>query len=545
MKTNLFFQGTEIALEIPSMKTNLTKSILASLTLLMAVACTKTVTTNAPSTSPSTPSVPSTAEATPKGGSREILEANTSTSGGGGVINGGGGKGVRCQTQTGDRVELLDLREAQKLYKLQIENFGSTKEEALMTLSRKLAKHFQDSYVQDVEQQAKSYYQHFLELLEKKIQFTEPGKHLKDVPDSFEPLKEESCFYVQVAHFYDESVVLIDKDYWDLMDWNHRTALIAHEWFYLYARQNGANNSVQVRKMVGTLFSTKGLQPMMLDPRRGPTPSLDISCEMNREGFRTGAFVMRPARKEDQQQGHDGMDVMFVGLENEKVLVKTFAHLENLKPNRFLQNTSIQTSPVSVQKDTYDENESSVIFNFEPMNDKYEARVGGKGMYLNGSVRFYTKRQEVASIKEYKFSCVYSSKVFQVDNWFQPYVRTKDQVFVRESKDEWNNPILSMLQLRKDGLLMLDIPMSVEIEGVSVICPIREAGSIIEETEESVTYSVKSYELGQSMDNTTPTCNEYIHQKNVSIRKAGSSSKGMVMKKIFTQEADTSQLPQN
>jgi hypothetical protein len=38
MKTNRFLQGTEIALEIPSMKTILTKSILASLTLLMAVA---------------------------------------------------------------------------------------------------------------------------------------------------------------------------------------------------------------------------------------------------------------------------------------------------------------------------------------------------------------------------------------------------------------------------------------------------------------------------------------------------------------------------
>jgi hypothetical protein len=173
----------------------------------MIVACSKTVTNNVPAVNNSTP--PS--ELTSSGLTAEMTDS-------GGVINGGGGKGVQCTKDGQTTVEVLDLYEAKTLYNLSIMDFGSTEEEAKEKLAQVLARHFWnptsieiDLYQRELK---KIYIQEFLN----NIRFIENGKTLRLTNDSFEPTLENGCKPVQVAMYYDESVLLVNKTLWNKME---------------------------------------------------------------------------------------------------------------------------------------------------------------------------------------------------------------------------------------------------------------------------------------------------------------------------------------
>ncbi len=178
-----------------------------------------------------------------------------------GVINGGGGKGVLCNKDGTQTVELLDLYEAREIYEIHDQKNFDTLDQGIDFLAYEMAKKFWTPitvlpYVS--KENVKKTLKHFIE----DIKFIEGGKRLKLTDDSYDPLLDENCKVVQLALFYDESKLLVDKGYWDLLSPTGKTALVAHELFYLLDRANNNNNSMRTRKLVGYILSERGIGSM-------------------------------------------------------------------------------------------------------------------------------------------------------------------------------------------------------------------------------------------------------------------------------------------
>lgn len=243
-----------------------------------------------------------------------------------GPINGGGGKGVRCQKDGVTTVETLDIYEGRVLYDLKMVDAKNleTREQALDFLATSMTSHFWNPDTIPKEQMKKHMRESSLEELLKQIRFIDSSKKLKMVNDSLEPLIESNCEIVQVAIFYDEKVLLVDRSLWDQMDWFNKTALLAHEVFYAMDRQNGAKNSISIRRLVAQMFSENGARP-----RSDGVPS-DASqrahCGISKRGVTLGYFYAYPSKRNDE----DGLELVFNFLNNSSYLFRTSTFLRGL-----------------------------------------------------------------------------------------------------------------------------------------------------------------------------------------------------------------------
>ncbi len=173
-----------------------------------------------------------------------------------GTISGGGGKGVLCKNGTNTSLEVLDLYEAKVLYGLNIKHKPQTQADAIDLAVELYTKHFiQPSMNYDEFKMInRSLFEDFLS----NIKFISVNKKLKLINDSFEPIVEENCEMVQVAAYYDETVLIVDQNYWNQMDWMNKIGLISHEIIYYSNRKLGEKNSISSRRLVGALFSEAG-----------------------------------------------------------------------------------------------------------------------------------------------------------------------------------------------------------------------------------------------------------------------------------------------
>lgn len=90
------------------------------------------------------------------------------------------------------------------------------------------------------------------------------GDHvkLKQIRDSFEIFQDtETCKVMQLANYQSDETIVIQKSLWDKMDPLNQAALIAHEMLYAKYRKLGKNSSLEARRLVGYLFSTKKPKP--------------------------------------------------------------------------------------------------------------------------------------------------------------------------------------------------------------------------------------------------------------------------------------------
>lgn len=158
----------------------------------------------------------------------------------------------------------------------------------------------------------------------KNIKFLSKGKKLKLVNDSFEPLVEEGCEVVQVAVYYDESILLVDQSLWDQMNWTSKIGLLAHEIIYFMDRQNGSKNSISTRKLVGQLFSSKGARP-----KTDGVPTSQnkhTSCTVSDKSIVVGYFYAFDSSKANPPYGTDtGIEFVFNFLKNNNLLFRTSA----------------------------------------------------------------------------------------------------------------------------------------------------------------------------------------------------------------------------
>ncbi len=175
-----------------------------------------------------------------------------------GVVNGGGGKGVLCKNS--NAIEVLDLYEAKFVYGLELENSRGSYDADLRFALERVTKHLHWSSTGpgDIEE-AIAYAK---KLFQDTVTFIPAGSRLKVTKDSYEPIVAEGCDVVQVAFYYNEEKILIDKDYWDRLSSLNQVALFIHEILYKMDRDYGATDSRESRKFVGRLFSTTPLKPI-------------------------------------------------------------------------------------------------------------------------------------------------------------------------------------------------------------------------------------------------------------------------------------------
>ncbi|MBK9040584.1 MAG: hypothetical protein IPL83_15720 [Bdellovibrionales bacterium] len=302
------------------------------------MSCTRNVTNNVPGANPSTPKSQPSGQTTAPNGQSEY----------GGVINGGGGKGVLCKKKDGQTLETLDLYEARTLYHLTLLNLGTSEETAKGKLAELLARHFWNPYNVEISLFTRYMKDSMIQEFLSNIRFIESGKKLKLVNDSFEPTLENGCESVQIAFYYDESVLLVDKALWEQLNWTNKMALIAHEALYFLARQSGTKNSMSTRKLVGLLFSTKGLRPLADGSPRDSKNFLDCKVESN--GFSRGHFFMYPGQDQD---GTKGIDLLFFDLGTDGSLFRTSAFATDLSFVQIQSPRFLGVREAALIKDTY------------------------------------------------------------------------------------------------------------------------------------------------------------------------------------------------
>jgi len=269
-----------------------------------------------------------------------------------GTINGGGGKGVRCNQNGRIVIRTLDLYEANVLYGLEQINVPDAQDPALDIFTALLTRHLWNPDTIPMDE----YKARFRELLTgnflKKMRFIGSTQKLKLINDSYEPVLEDGCEVVQVAAYYDESILLVDKSLWDQMDWVNKIALLAHELIYYTDRQNGSTNSMAARKLVGLLFSTKGARPKADGV---PSERSQYSrCAVFFKDANVGYFYAYKSAKD----GREGTEFVFNYLKNNYSLYRTSAFLNGTAFSSIFEPDHKGSAESDLFVDTYPEKQS-------------------------------------------------------------------------------------------------------------------------------------------------------------------------------------------
>jgi hypothetical protein len=238
-----------------------------------------------------------------------------------GTISGGGGQGVRCKKNDITTLETLDLYEAKKVYNLSLVKSENDQDKALDLLTSVFTRHFWNPSTIRMPEYKKTFRQTVAEHWFKNIRFIGANQKLKLVADAHPVLIEEGCEPVQIAVYYDESILLIDKSLWDELDWTNKIALLAHELVYFSDRQNGAADSTSARKLVGQLFSVSGARP-----KAEGIPSYSaffVQCRLSSKGVSQGFLYAYDGQREERK----GLEFVFNYLKNGNFLFRTSAFL--------------------------------------------------------------------------------------------------------------------------------------------------------------------------------------------------------------------------
>lgn len=187
-----------------------------------------------------------------------------------GTVNGGGGKGILCKKNGQETLEILDLYEGRVLYGQKYSQKFSSLDEALSKIQKDYLAYFSEPLDRTIDGNASGEGPSYKESVEKaaalevsrarkKIKFIDSDKTLKSTNDANEAVVEEECSSTQVAVYYDENVLLVNKELWDKLDYLNQAALLYHEILYRKARTRGETNSVKTRRIVANLLSDAGL----------------------------------------------------------------------------------------------------------------------------------------------------------------------------------------------------------------------------------------------------------------------------------------------
>ncbi|MCB9026120.1 MAG: hypothetical protein H6625_07380 [Bdellovibrionaceae bacterium] len=287
-----------------------------------------------------------------------------------GVINGGGGKGALCKKNGQSSLEVLDLYEGRELYNLSYSLSPTTEEEMLELITEKMALHMRYPGQTNLSDMKKRLRADFIDPLYKEIQFTKKGQRLKRTTDANDPVVDSECQVVQIAVYYDESVLMVDRDYWDQLDWLHKGALLLHELVYYLARQTGEINSIQSRKMVGLLLSDQGLQSKTAGIPENPTEYLQCHGEV--QGDQDGSDMLSFIAYNKKVADFNGTEIVFQSIGPQFRMFRTYAKLEGVRAEVFeVPNSSLgQGYSFMVFRDTYKPPVLKAVIDFSGGSDR-------------------------------------------------------------------------------------------------------------------------------------------------------------------------------
>lgn len=252
-----------------------------------------------------------------------------------GGVNGGGGRAVVCRNTDGSirSARMLDLYEAELIFGLQLLSDQGTFEEQSLGALIRLQKHVQYG-VEGIDTEARWYdwvswkqpqWESRLRDFTHAIRFVENDTVLTPTPDSFEAAVPRGCAIEQVANFYDNKVLLVSREIWDKFPARDRAALLSHEVYYLFLRQSyGEENSIRARQIVGRLFSTDQLLPILATlAERDRSRPLLVCTGVGEQGH--VAFFAQP-----YIYGREGVLVTFIALGKRIILSNTTAFFPGL-----------------------------------------------------------------------------------------------------------------------------------------------------------------------------------------------------------------------
>lgn len=287
---------------------------------------------------------PSRSTGTPSGGPAggqpaDIIE---------GTINGGGGRGIRCKANGKETLESLDLFEARAVG-LTLLSVPPTEEAALDLAIELLAKHLRSPGMISHEEFVKVLKAMLKKEWLTKFRFLDGTKSLRMINDSHEVIKQSGCEAVQIAVYY-ESTILIDKKLWDQLDNLSKAAVWMHELVYHMERQNGRTNSISTRILIGQLFSKQGSRPRMdgipEDQKK------HVRCTLYDEKQSIGsAYAYEPP----DGQNDPGTQMVFEELPNSTAVLRISAFFRRIKLIDLENPEGAQTFVASLEVDSLNE----------------------------------------------------------------------------------------------------------------------------------------------------------------------------------------------
>jgi hypothetical protein len=176
---------------------------------------------------------------------------------------GGGGIGIACfKGEELVSVELLDMYEARVKKLAQIELSGSFTEDA-KKITQKIYKNTKEL-------------NKFFNIVSRYSPIPADSE-LTITNDALPAFLPRGCKVKQVANYYNDSTIYIDKTLFDKMDYLNQVALAFHEHIYAQERALNVTDSRYTRAIVGLAFSTQ--DPFAAIPKTGAESFLCSSAD--------------------------------------------------------------------------------------------------------------------------------------------------------------------------------------------------------------------------------------------------------------------------
>lgn len=196
---------------------------------------------------------------------------------GGSTGDGGGGQGVECNDQAKpefkNKIFVRDLFEAVHNHGRRLKSVQNSPSTEIVSSEARsvLTKSLKDFYG-PASSRLDFINEDFWKDFEQKISFVGDDRELVPSKDANSPIAlPKHCKIVQIA-YWDETAgsgedgtLYVKKDLWLKLNQLNKVGLLAHEYFFKFARKAKYRNSDYTRLKVGQLLSEAGLQPLFSD----------------------------------------------------------------------------------------------------------------------------------------------------------------------------------------------------------------------------------------------------------------------------------------
>jgi hypothetical protein len=166
------------------------------------------------------------------------------------------------------------------------------------------------------------------------------GKKSGGAATKYIPTLPGDCSVVQIAVYTKDGAIYRDADYWSRLSAMEQTALVVHEWIYHRAREYGAVDSDESRKVIGMIFTGKNPEPL-LSPLWNS--SKRFWCGAGIQGSTQEIYEIYGA--EETRNGVSGVALYFRAFKSAYLTSRTSAFLEGVSLDQFM---TVNFSPIKV-----------------------------------------------------------------------------------------------------------------------------------------------------------------------------------------------------